>query len=104
MAAGAKKKRRAKRSFSEEYKAGAVRLVLDEGKTAAEMARNLDLTSSTVRTWVERARADQGTGKPAFQRLHSSTRSTEVSSRLFVRMHHRASLPVSWRHDVATTG
>jgi transposase len=59
-----KKKRRAKRSFTEEFKAGAVRLVLEEGKSAAEVARNLDLTSSTVRTWVDRARADKGQGKP----------------------------------------
>jgi len=59
-----KRKRRAKRSFTEEFKAGAVRLVLDEGKTAAAVARDLDLTSSTVRTWVDRARADQGKGKP----------------------------------------
>ena len=60
MAAEAKKKRRTKRSFTDEFKAGAVRLVLDEGKTAAQVARNLDLTSSTVRTWVDRARADNG--------------------------------------------
>ena len=59
-----RKKRRAKRSFTDEFKAGVVDLVLKEGKTAAQVARDLDLTSSTVRTWVDRARADQGTGKP----------------------------------------
>ena len=59
-----KKRRRAKRSFTDEFKAGAVRLVLEERRTAAEVARSLDLTSSTVRTWVDRARADQGQGKP----------------------------------------
>jgi transposase len=35
------KKRRARRSYTDEYKAGAVRLVLDEGKTIAQVARDL---------------------------------------------------------------
>ena len=57
------KKRRAKRSFSEEFKAGAVRLVLDEGKTVPQVARDLDLTRSSLRLWVEHARADRTKGK-----------------------------------------
>jgi transposase len=57
------KKKRAKRSFTDEYKAGAVRLVLDEGKTVAEVARDLDLTASTLATWVKHARADRTKGK-----------------------------------------
>ena len=32
------RKKRAKRSFTDEFKAGAVRLVLDEGKTIAQVA------------------------------------------------------------------
>ena len=88
MAAEAKKKRRTKRSFTDEFKAGAVRLVLDEEKTAAQVARNLDLTSSTVRTWVDRARADQGKGKPGvlttderedLWRLHKQVRQLELA-------------------------
>lgn len=58
------KGRRTRRQFTEEFKAGAVRLVLDEGKTVAQVARDLDLTESALRTWVERARADRGKGKP----------------------------------------
>lgn len=57
------KDRRSRRSFTDEYKAGAVRLVLEEGKTVAEVARDLDLTESALRTWVERARADRTNGK-----------------------------------------
>jgi transposase len=57
------KRKRAKRSFTDEYKAGAVRLVLDEGKTVAEVARDLDLTASTLATWVKHARADRTKGK-----------------------------------------
>jgi transposase len=37
--------------------------VLDEGKTIPQVARDLDLTQSALRTWVERARADRTKGK-----------------------------------------
>lgn len=55
--------RRARRVFSEEFRAGAVRLVLDEGKSAGAVARDLDLTESALRTWVMRARAERTRGK-----------------------------------------
>jgi transposase len=58
------KGRRQRRKFTEEFKAGAIRLVVDEGKTIGAVARDLDLTESALRLWVERARADRGTGKP----------------------------------------
>ena len=57
------KRRRTRRSFTDEYKTGAVRLVLDEGKTVAAVARDLGLTESSLRTWVEQARADRTKGK-----------------------------------------
>ena len=55
--------RRPRRSFTEEFKAGAIRLVLDEGKTIPQVARDLDLTRSALRNWVEQARADRTKGK-----------------------------------------
>ena len=55
--------RRQRRSYTDEFKAGAVALVLDEGKTVGQVARDLDLTASALRTWVERARADRTGGK-----------------------------------------
>ena len=55
--------RRARRKFSDEFKAGVIRLVLDEGKTAGAVARDLDLTESAVRAWVARAQADRTKGK-----------------------------------------
>ena len=58
-----KRSKRSRRSFTDEFKVGAVRLVLDEGKTVAQVARDLDLTESALRTWVERARADRTQGK-----------------------------------------
>ena len=55
--------RRPRRHFSDEYKAGAVRLVIDKGKTVGAVARDLDLTETALRSWVERARADRSGGK-----------------------------------------
>ena len=55
--------RRTRRSFTDAYKTGAVRLVLDEGKTVAAAARDLGLTESSLRNWVEQARADRTKGK-----------------------------------------
>jgi transposase len=57
------KRKRTRRSFTDEFKAGAVRLVLDEGKTVAAAARDLDLTESSLRNWIEQARADRTHGK-----------------------------------------
>jgi transposase len=59
----AKRQKRVRRSFTDDFKAGAVRLVLDEGKTVSQVARDLDLTVSALRVWVERARADRSKGK-----------------------------------------
>ena len=55
--------RRTRRQFDDEFKAQAVRLVLDEGKSVGTVARDLDLTESALRNWVERARADRTHGK-----------------------------------------
>jgi transposase len=63
--------RRARRKFTDEFKAGVVRLVLDEGKTAGAVARELDLTDSAVREWVARAQAERTKGKA---RDHGSRR------------------------------
>jgi transposase len=59
----AKRKKRARRVFTDEFKAGAVRLVLEEGKSIADVARDLDLTVSAFRSWVERERAERTKGK-----------------------------------------
>jgi transposase len=57
------KRKRSRRSFTDDFKASAVRLVLDEGKTVGAAARDLDLTESSLRNWVEQARADRTKGK-----------------------------------------
>jgi transposase len=62
MAEGMAKRKR--RSFTAEFKAEVVRKVLSSGKTAGQVARELDLTETAVRHWVKQAQADSGKGPP----------------------------------------
>jgi transposase len=57
------KSRRLRRQFDDDFKAQAVRLVLDEGKTVGAVARDLDLTETALREWVKRAQADRTKGR-----------------------------------------
>jgi transposase len=57
------RRRRPRRQFDDDFKAQAVRLVLDEGKSVGAVARDLDLTETALREWVNRARADRTKGK-----------------------------------------
>jgi len=52
-----------RRQFTDEFKAGAVRLVLDEGKTVGAVARELDLTQSALADWVRKAQAERTQGR-----------------------------------------
>src|SRR5688500_9422203 len=54
--------RRKRRDFTDEFKADAVRLVLQGGQSVAEVARNLDLTGTALRQWVKNAQVDAGKG------------------------------------------
>lgn len=47
-----KSPRRARRKFTDEFKAEVVELVRDGGQSVAEVLRNLDLTESAVRSWL----------------------------------------------------
>ena len=58
-----KRGRRVRRQFSDEFKAGAVRLVLEEGKSINAVARELDLTPSALSQWVQHAQAERTKGK-----------------------------------------
>ena len=55
--------RRVRRQFTEEFKAGAVRLVLDEERTVGAVARELDLTPSALAGWVRAGQAERTQGK-----------------------------------------
>ena len=57
------RRRRPRRHFDDDFKAQAVRLVLHEGKTVGAAARDLDLTETALRDWVNRARADRTNDK-----------------------------------------
>ena len=59
---GEAKQRRQRRSFSDEYKAETVKLVLSGHKTAGQVARDLDLTETAVRSWVKQAQVNKGKG------------------------------------------
>jgi transposase len=63
MADTPKTTRRQRRRFDDDFKAQAVRLVLDEGKSIPSVARDLDLTESNLRNWVTPARADRTQGR-----------------------------------------
>ena len=72
-------KRRPRRRFDDDFKAQAVRLVLDEGKSVGSVARDLDLTETALREWVNRARADRTHGKTGL--TNRSVRSSPASGR-----------------------
>ncbi|MHB1843525.1 MAG: IS3 family transposase [Deltaproteobacteria bacterium] len=55
-----KKAKRPRRNFTDEFKAGAVALVLKEGKSVTRVAKELDLRPSSLSRWVEQARVDAG--------------------------------------------
>lgn len=50
---------RRRRSFTPEFKAEAVRIARTSGKTITQVARELDLTVTCLRTWVKQAQVDE---------------------------------------------
>ena len=55
-------KKRKRRKFSAEFKAETVRLVRDSDKSVTTLARELDLTETALRRWVQQAEVDAGRG------------------------------------------
>ena len=53
---------RKRRKFTKEYKAEVVKLVKESGKTLSEVARELDLVTSAVSSWVKQHDVDAGGG------------------------------------------
>ena len=53
---------RKRRSFTAEQKREAVRLVQTSGKSIGHVARDLDLTETALRRWVQQAEIDAGRG------------------------------------------
>ena len=55
-------KKQKRRRFTPEYKKEVVALVQKGGKTAGQVARDLDLTETSVRAWARQAEIDGGKG------------------------------------------
>jgi transposase-like protein len=49
-----------RRKFTDEFKADAVALVLDEDRSIADVARSLGIVEQTLGNWVRQARIDRG--------------------------------------------
>jgi transposase-like protein len=78
-----RKRKRLRRSFTPEFKAEAVKVVQQSGKSVAMVARELDLTETALRRWVEQAEVDAGRGPDGA--LTSDERSELVQLRREVR-------------------
>lgn len=116
--------KRARRQFTDEYKAEAVSMVRTGGKTLAQVARDLDLTESSLRIWVERAQSRResgselsGTERQELVQLRKENRVLRMErellkkrrpssprSRREVRVHPGAEGPLSRRDDVSPLG
>jgi len=70
---------RKRRTFTEQFKEDAVKLVLVGGKTIAEVTKQFDLTETSLRAWVKRAQADAGVG--ASNELTTSERAELIELR-----------------------
>jgi transposase len=57
-----RKKPRARRSFTAEFKAEIVELCQRGDRSIGQVARDFDLTETAVREWVRQAERDAGTG------------------------------------------
>lgn len=56
------KAKRSRRKYTDEFKAAAVKLVLEEGQPVAKTARDLGLAESVLHSWVRQAKIDSGRG------------------------------------------
>ena len=54
--------KRQRRKFTDEFKAKAVQLIQSSHRTVAEVARDLDLSASSLGNWLKQAEIDAGRG------------------------------------------
>jgi len=54
--------KRTRRTFTKEYKAEVVDLIAKSGKSVGAVSRELGLTETAVRRWVDQAEIDSGGG------------------------------------------
>jgi transposase len=51
-----------RRNFTPEYKAEAVRLVLDSDRSISDVAKSLGINETTLGNWVKKAKVDSAAG------------------------------------------
>ena len=56
--------KRKRRTYTPEQRAEAIKIVFDSGRSITAVARDLDLTQSSLAAWVKQAKIDQGKGAP----------------------------------------
>lgn len=57
-----KKKPRRARHFTDEFKSGAMPLLVEEGRTVTQVTKDLDLSVSVVNRLVRQSKVEQGNG------------------------------------------
>lgn len=70
-----------RRSFTDEYKASAVAFVLDENRSIAEVARNIDVHEMTLGKWVKKERDARQAATPPDAPLSESERAELIRLR-----------------------
>lgn len=73
-----------RRTFGPEFRAEAVRLVLEEGLSQARVVKDLNISQSSLSRWVKQARIDAGQGAP--EELTTTERSELARLRREVRI------------------
>lgn len=68
--------RRVRRSFSPEFKAEVVGLIVDGGRSISKVVKSSDITTGVVSGWVQKAE-----GQKSSHRCHGDTRSMEEKLR-----------------------
>ena len=58
--------RRKRREFTVQYKAEIVELVRTSGKTVTQLVKDLDLTPSSIASWVRQSKASIGANQESF--------------------------------------
>ena len=73
---------RVRRTFTPEFKRDAVGLVVKEGKTVSEVARNLGIARSLLQRWVEQHADQDREGKPRKARGKESEEMKQLRKQL----------------------
>jgi transposase len=74
--------KRSKRKYTVEFRQGAVRLVLKEGRTTRQVAADLGMPENTLIAWVHQARRGKGSfTPPEGVDLHKRVRELEAENR-----------------------